>query len=154
MVLVNSTAQNRSSPFFWAFRKALRDIEDPFKIVGPKMLSESIFKITDSIPFKSVGAATQKFTIDENLMEGESLRGTLRSSMELKVALAGSSLMTTSSMWRTTEEPDLIEIEVEKTEVLESSIASLLNPFINMIPKQLTENFSSFPSGAALELAK
>ena len=144
----------RSSPFFWAFRKALRDVEDPFKIVGPKMLSESIFKITDSIPLKSVGTATQTFTVDENLMDGESLRGGLKSSMEIKVVVAGSSMMTTSSTWRTTDESDLIEIEVQKTEVLESTVASLLSPLINMIPKQLTDNLNSFPSGAALELVK
>ena len=144
----------RSSPFFWAFRKALRDIEDPVKILGPKMLSESIFKITDSLPFKSVGQATQSFTVADNLMDGESIRGSLKSSMELKVQFAGSSQMTTSSSWRTTEEPDLLEIEIEKTEVLESSIQSLLNPFISMIPKQITDNLSSFPSGAALELVK
>lgn len=150
---VTATYIARSSPFFWAFRKALRDVEDPFKIVGPKMLSESIFKITDSLPFKSVGSATQKFTADENFDGGDFMRGTLRSSMELKV-LAGSSLMTTSSTWRTTEESDLLEIEVEKTEVLESSIATLLNPLLNLIPKQLTDNLSSFPSGAALELVK
>jgi hypothetical protein len=144
----------RSSPFFWAFRKALRDVEDPFKIVGPKMLSESIFKITDSIPLKSVGTATQTFTVDEDLMEGESLRGGLKSSMEIKVVVAGSSMMTTSSMWRTTDESDLIEIEVQKTEVLDSTVATLFDPIIKMIPKQLADNFNSFPSGAALELVK
>jgi hypothetical protein len=117
------------------------------------MLSESIFKITDSLPFKSVGSATQRFTADDGYSGGDFMRGTLRSSMELKV-LSGSSLMTTSSIWRTTEESDLLEIEVEKTEVLESSISALLNPLLNLIPKQLTDNFSSFPSGAALELVK
>lgn len=132
----------------------MRDVEDPFKIVGPKMLSESIFKITDSIPLKSVGTATQTFTVDENLMDGESLRGGLKSSMEIKVVVAGSSMMTTSSTWRTTDESDLIEIEVQKTEVLESTVASLLSPLINMIPKQLTDKLNSFPSGAALELVK
>ena len=144
----------RSSPFFWAFRKALRGVEDPLKLMGTKMLSDSIFKVTDSIPFKSIGSATQTFNIDENLMEGESIRGVLKSSMEIKVALAGSSQMTTSSRWRTTDEPDLLEIEVEKTEILKSTIANVLNPLLQMIPKQLTDNLSSFPSGAALELVK
>jgi hypothetical protein len=45
------------------------------------------------------------------------MRGSLESSLEIKVAVAGSSLMKTTSRWRTTDEPDLIEIEVEKTEV-------------------------------------
>lgn len=153
-IILISACKCRSSPFFWAFRKALRGIEDPLKIVGPKYLSDSIFKITDSIPFKSVGAATQKFSADENLMQGESMRGSLVSAMELKVTMAGSSIMTTSSAWRTTEEVDLIELEVEKTEVLESSVASLLGPLLNLIPKEITDNLSSFPSGAALELVR
>lgn len=118
------------------------------------MLSDSIFKVTDSIPFKSIGDATQQFTMENNLSEGESIRGTLKSSMEIKVAVVGSSQMTTSSRWRTTEESDLLEIEVEKTEVLGSSIASLLNPLIKMIPGDIADKFSSFPSGAALELVK
>lgn len=145
---------SRSSLFYWAFKKALRDIEDPLKVVGPKMLSDSILKVTDSLPFKSIGAATQLFTLQENLEEGESMRGTVKSSMEIKVAVVGSSMLTTSSKWRTTEEYDLVELELEKTEVLESPIASILNPFIQMIPKDLTDNFSSFPSGAAFELVK
>eukprot|EP00596_Hydrurales_sp_CCMP1899_P005931 CAMPEP_0119042186 /NCGR_PEP_ID=MMETSP1177-20130426/14432_1 /TAXON_ID=2985 /ORGANISM="Ochromonas sp, Strain CCMP1899" /LENGTH=214 /DNA_ID=CAMNT_0007008791 /DNA_START=241 /DNA_END=885 /DNA_ORIENTATION=- len=146
----------RSSPFFWAFRKALRDIKDPLAISGPgAVLSESIFKITDSLPFKSIGRAFQTFAVDE-LMEGEALRGSLESSLEIKVAVAGSSLMKTTSRWRTTEEADLIEIEVEKTEVLESPIQNLA-PFqslINLIPQEIMSNLSAFPSGAALELVK
>jgi hypothetical protein len=114
------------------------------------MLSDSIFKITDSLPFKSIGRAMQSFAVNDDLMEGESMRGTLKSSMEIKVAVAGSSLMTTTSNWRSTDEPDLIEIEVEKTEVLESPLSSI----INFLPPVFKDNLSAFPSGAALELVK
>ena len=34
----------RASPFFWAFRKATRDIKDPVGVVGPELISESIFQ--------------------------------------------------------------------------------------------------------------
>ena len=58
----------RASPFFWAFRKATRDIKDPVGVVGPELISESIFQITDSIPFKSIGSCSQTFTSDGRLV--------------------------------------------------------------------------------------
>ena len=57
----------RASPFFWAFRKATRDIKDPVGILGPTV-SESIFKITDNIPFKSIESCSQTFTSDGRLV--------------------------------------------------------------------------------------
>ena len=98
----------RASPFFWAFRKALSGIEDPLRIVGPKLLSESIFKITDSIPLKSIGTASQIFEEDDTKE-----RGSLRSRIQVKVNPGNfQSVMATTSKWRRTDEPDLIEIEV------------------------------------------
>ena len=58
----------RASPFFWAFRKATRDIKDPVGIIGPELISESIFQITDNIPFKSIGSCSQTFTSDGRLV--------------------------------------------------------------------------------------
>ena len=58
----------RASPFFWAFRKATRDIKDPVGVVGPELISESIFQITDNIPFKSIGSCSQTFTSDGRLI--------------------------------------------------------------------------------------
>jgi hypothetical protein len=84
----------RSSPFFWAFRKAFKGIEDPFKLLGTNMLSDSIFKITDDIPFKEIGEAKQQFTPNE-----------LISKVVVKVSnlpFASSSKMTTTSYWTTT----------------------------------------------------
>ena len=57
----------RASPFFWAFRKATKDIKDPVGILG-STVSESIFKITDNIPFKSIGSCSQTFTSDGRLV--------------------------------------------------------------------------------------
>jgi len=146
----------RASPFFWAFRKALSGIEDPLKVVGPKLLSESIFKITDSIPLKSIGTATQVFTAD-----GPD-RGTMLSRIVVKLNPGNfQSVMATTSVWRTTEEPTLIEVEVQKTEVLESTLAKRVGQFVPAAVKRTVAGalgsalpLNGFPSGAALELVK
>ena len=162
----------RSSPFFWAFRKALTGIEDPLKLVGPKLLSESIFKITDSIPLKSIGTATQVFTADgesdgdsNNNSKGNGKgndRGTLTSRIVVKLNPGNfQSVMATTSVWRTTEEPTLIEVEVQKTEVLESTLAQRVGRLLPAAVKNSVAAalggalpLNSFPSGAALELVK
>jgi hypothetical protein len=133
----------RASPFFWSFRKALKGIEDPFKIVGPKLLSESIFKITDDIPFKEIGSCKQDFTSN----------GEMISKIEVKISnlpFDSRSLMTTTSQWLTTKEEDIIELKVEKTQVLDSTIGEILkvSPLSFLTPEY------PFPSGAALELVK
>merc|ERR1719160_1334109 len=58
----------RSSPFFWAFRKALgRDnpllnVSNPvLSIMNAASNADAIFAITDQIPFKDIGEALQKF---------------------------------------------------------------------------------------------
>ena len=55
----------RSSPFFWAWRQMLQGVPDPSplsrSLLGTKELSDSIFAITDGIPLKNVGEATQSF---------------------------------------------------------------------------------------------
>ena len=53
-----SERETRSSPFFWAFRKALKGVEQPFPVL-PGELAESFFAITDGLPFYSVGRASQ-----------------------------------------------------------------------------------------------
>ena len=137
----------RSSPFFWAFRKAFLGIEDPIKILGPKMLSESIFKITDNIPFKTIGSASQIITSGL-----DSKSGILQSKVVVKITPVGQSTMSTSCKWRLTNEPNVIELEVEKTEILESN---LLNNLVGrFVPKQIMDVVTAFPSGAALELIK
>jgi hypothetical protein len=133
----------RSSPFFWAFRKAFKGIEDPLKLLGPTMLSESIFKITDEIPFKEIGECKQQFTSNE-----------LISKVIVKVSnlpFSSSSKMTTTSYWTTTSEEDIIEIRVEKTQVLDSTIGNLIK---NTPLSTLIDTDIPFPSGNALELIK
>lgn len=131
----------RSSPFFWAFRKACKDIAviDPLRILGTDSFPEAVFKITDSIPFKSIGKAVQ--TITENQ---------LISQVELSISnlpLQGKSLMTTTSFWKclNSNKSNMLELTIEKTQVKESTISKLL-PFIDFD--------LAFPSGAALEAIK
>ena len=133
----------RASPFFWAFRKAFKDVEDPFKLLGPTLLSESIFKITDDIPFKEIGECKQDFTAN----------GELISKVEVIAKLpfdSSSSRMTTTSYWATTQENDIIEVRVEKTQVLDSTIGKL----VKSSPFSFLNTEFPFPSGPALELIK
>ena len=134
----------RASPFFWSFRKAFRDIEDPFKIVGPKLLSESIFKLTDDIPFKAIGKCQQDITSD----------GKLINKVEVKVSnlpFDSRSLMQTTSSWLTTQDESIIELKVDKTQVLDSTIEGVVkNTFLSFLnPAEFP-----FPSGDALELIR
>lgn len=125
----------RSSPFFWAFRKALRGIDDP---IQSKALSESIFSFTDMdfMGLKSVGEVVQN--IDTNQ---------LVSQVRININPVGSSLMTTTSSWEAVQS-DVLRLTVEKTQILDSTIGSLLPPFLD--PNKIL----SFPSGTALEAVK
>lgn len=76
-------AVTRSSPFFWAFRKATSGTYQPIPLL-PAALSDALFAITDGIPFASVGSATQTITGFGNST------GTLVSSVQ--VSLTDSSL--------------------------------------------------------------
>jgi len=129
----------RSSPFFWAFRKAFKDVKirDPFGLLGFNSFAEGVFKITDSIPVKSIGAATQYITSDQ-----------IVSQVEVKVQglpIEGRSLMTTTSSWKVSESknPMLWDLQVQKTEVKESSIVQIF-PILNQFVRP-------FPSGEVLE---
>jgi len=135
----------RASPFFWAFRKATRGLKDPVGIVGPELISESIFQITDSIPFKSIGTCSQTFTSD----------GRLVSEVDVEIGLQGllsigSSKMTTTSRYSFEgDDPSVLELQVEKTQVLDSTLEKIV-PF--QLP--LLGDSGAFPSGQALELVK
>ena len=134
----------RASPFFWAFKKATRDLKDPVGIIGPEKLSESIFKITDSIPFKTIGKCSQTF-------KGNKLISQVEVDIGLpSVASIDSSKMTTTSQWQFDDsDSNIIELRVEKTQVLDSTLEKLV-PF--SLP--LLGQSSSFPSGQALEALK
>mmetsp|Transcript_31594 Transcript_31594/g.43983 ORF Transcript_31594/g.43983 Transcript_31594/m.43983 type:complete len:330 (-) Transcript_31594:170-1159(-) len=53
----------RSSPFFWAFRKATKGISQPLPVL-PSQFAEAVFAITDGIPFAKKGQATQRIELD------------------------------------------------------------------------------------------
>ncbi len=123
----------RSSPFFWAFKKAFPDNAD------------QIFGITDAIPspIKDVGPAIQKIEMNENGV------GMLVS--RVKVATLNgiaTSMMTTKAKIIGTEGYDGLELQVETTQPEESTIVkTLLGPFASIVDASLP----AFPSGEALE---
>mmetsp|Transcript_60149 Transcript_60149/g.135354 ORF Transcript_60149/g.135354 Transcript_60149/m.135354 type:complete len:336 (-) Transcript_60149:47-1054(-) len=109
----------RSSPFFWAFRKAMAGVKDPFPsrvLFGSEELSENILTFSDNIPLKSVGVASQTFQ-----------NGQVVSRVGVRVFPTGESTMTTTSQYRVkqqTEDARVLGIEVEKTQVVGSSLAA------------------------------
>ena len=127
----------RSSPFFWAFRKAFPDSAD------------QIFGITDAIPapIKEVGPAFQ--TID---YVSESQTGRFVS--KVKVATLGglaTSIMTTRATIMGADGVDGVKLKIETTKPEESTaVQTLFGPFGAVI----NENAPAFPSGEALEKVK
>jgi len=105
----------RCSPFFWAWRQRFAGTKDtnPLSqmLLGSDDLIENIFTITDSVPIKSVGLATQ-----------EMRDGVLKNQVAVTVSPSGTSQMTTTSAY----EPDLVKkdtlrVTVEKTQVLDAT---------------------------------
>lgn len=128
----------RSSPFFWAFRRAFPE------------QSDQIFEITDMIPapIKMVGPATQTLDIDSN---ARPVTGTLVS--RVKVATLGgvaTSIMTTRCDVMNADGLDGLRLKVESTKPEESTILQKLGPLGEMINDQTPP----FPSGEALERAQ
>ncbi len=127
----------RSSPFFWAFRRAFPDSSD------------QIFGITDMIPapIKMVGPATQTIDVDSS---ARPVTGTLVS--RVKVATLGgvaTSIMTTRCNVLSAEGLDGLCLKVITTKPEDSTILQKLGPLGELV------NSSSppFPSGEALESA-
>lgn len=124
----------RSSPFFWAFRRAFPDSSD------------QIFGITDAIPapLKMVGPATQ--TID--ISSSQPVTGTLVS--RVKVATLGglaTSIMTTRCSILSVDGLDGLRVKVESTKPEESTILKKLGP----LGELLNDSAPPFPSGETLE---
>jgi hypothetical protein len=119
----------RTSPFFWAFRRAFPE------------QSDQIFSITDAIPapIKEVGPAIQ--TIDMNAK-------TLVS--RVKVATLGglaTSIMTTRCTIEGEQGLEGIRLKVETTKPEDSTVLQKLGPLGSF----LNDNSKPFPSGEALE---
>jgi len=129
----------RSSPFFWAFRKAFPGESD------------QIFGITDSIPapVKEVGPAFQHIDFEVS-NDGRSASGKFVS--RVKVATLGgmaTSIMTTRATINGIEGLDGIRLRIESTKPEESTVLKKLGP----LGAFLNENAPPFPSGDALERA-
>ena len=127
----------RSSPFFWAFRKAFPDESD------------QIFGITDAIPapVKEVGPAYQHIDLDVS-NDGRSASGSFVS--RVKVATLGgmaTSIMTTRASVVGVEGLDGIRLRIDSTKPEESTILKKFGPLGEFI----NTNAPPFPSGAALE---
>jgi len=126
----------RSSPFFWAFRRAFPENSD------------QIFAITDGIPapIKEVGPAYQ--TIDLDSTSGGGCTGTLVS--RVKVATLGglaTSIMTTRCTITGAIGLDGLRLKVESTKPEDSTVLQKLGPLGEMI----NTSGPPFPSGEALE---
>jgi len=119
----------RSSPFFWAFRRAFPD------------QSDQIFGITDAIPapIKEVGPAFQTIDMDANTLVSR-----------VKVATLGgaaTSMMTTRCIIEGVEGLEGIRLKIETTKPEDSSVLKKLGPLGEFV----NENSSPFPSGETLE---
>jgi hypothetical protein len=124
----------RSSPFFWAFRKAFPENSD------------QIFSITDSIPasIKEIGPTFQQIELNSSTQSG-------RFVSKLKVATLGglaTSIMTTRCSIVGIEGLDGLRLRVETTKPEDSTLVSkIFGPLGDVI----NENLPAFPSGEALE---
>jgi len=127
----------RSSPFFWAFRRAFPDASD------------QIFSITDAIPapLKVVGPATQTIDVDA---AARPVTGTLVS--RVRVATLGgaaTSVMTTRCSVESADGLDGLRLRVETTKPEDSTVLRMLGPLGEMV----SASAPPFPSGDALERA-
>ena len=124
----------RSSPFFWAFRRAFPDSSD------------QIFSITDAIPapIKEVGPANQMITLSTETGQGNFVS-------RVKVATLGglaTSIMTTRATITGIDGVDGIKLKIDTTKPEESTVVqTLLGPLGSVV----NENLPPFPSGDALE---
>lgn len=126
--------ETRSSPFFWAFRKAFPDNSD------------QIFDITDAIPapIKEIGPAFQQIDWNPSTQSG-------RFVSRVKVATLGgmaTSIMTTRASIVGIDGVDGIRLKIETTKPEDSTVVkTLLGPLGDLV----NENAPPFPSGEALE---
>lgn len=138
-LLYSSTDKTRSSPFFWAFRKAFTDTT-----------ADQIYDITDQIssPLKDLGPAFQRidytYTGNANIATGKFVS-------QIKIATLNgiaTSIMTTRGTIIGLDGIDGIKIKIDTTKPEQSTIIStLFGPLGDVI----NENLPAFPSGDVLE---
>lgn len=124
----------RSSPFFWAFRKAFPDNAD------------QIYGITDSIPapLKEIGPAFQTINFVPEARTGQFVS-------RVKVATLGglaTSIMTTRGTIIGVQGIDGIRVKIESTKPEKSTV---LQTLLGPLGAVVNENLPAFPSGDALE---
>ncbi|CAM9614155.1 unnamed protein product [Choristocarpus tenellus] len=130
-LVYGSEDASRSSPFFWAFRKATKGIEDP-RPNQDGSISAAIFAITDSIPGKSIGEAVQTITNTEIRSEVEVFAGASAGTSQGPLSFPSfRSVMTTTSEVVVAEGMDTT-LSVTKTQVRKSAIGKLLEPIFNL----------------------
>jgi hypothetical protein len=132
-LLYSCDETTRSSPFFWAFRRAFPDSAD------------QIFGITDSIPapLKEVGPAFQVVDWNDATQTG-------RFVSRVKVATLGgvaTSIMTTRAAIVGADGLDGVKLKIETTKPEKSTVLAMLGP----LGDALNENTPAFPSREAFE---
>jgi hypothetical protein len=158
----------RSSPFFWAFKKALDGKKDnsPLSLGGTGELADSIFYITDVIPppLKVIGTARQTITSESSSDEFVFV-GELKSEVTVESLGSQSSVMTTISKLSESLDNDddrvnIFNIDVETTEVVTSNpiinlIKTGVSPFLSSMGlQQIASTLEKFPSGKVLDTVK
>ncbi|CAK9100260.1 unnamed protein product [Durusdinium trenchii] len=105
----------RSSPFFWGWRQMLQGVPDPSPVtrslLGTQELSESIFAITDGIPLKTVGEATQTM-----------VNGKMVNRVAIEVFGAGRTIMTTTSRYEASPDGSELLLTVETTQAVDNTL--------------------------------
>ncbi|CAM9597452.1 unnamed protein product [Pylaiella littoralis] len=132
----------RSSPFFWAFRKATEGLKVPFGGVGGggldgSVVASTIFAVTDSLPSKSVGEAVQTITEKEIKSEVEIFAGASAGSDKRSGSEGPNTFPSFRSVMTTTSEiTDAkgkgMKLKVAKTQVRKSALGRLLKPLFNL----------------------
>jgi len=133
-LLYSPEDETRSSPFFWAFRKAFPDNAD------------QIYGITDAIPapLREIGPAFQVIDFNPASQSGRFIS-------RVKVATLGgmaTSIMTTRAAIVGLDGVDGIRLKIETTKPEESTI---VKTFLGPLSDVVNENTPAFPSGQALE---
>jgi len=140
-----SERETRSSPFFWAFRKALKGVQQPIAVL-PAELAESIFAITDGLPFYNVGRASQ------TISGVGTASAQLESSIQVTIRIFDALLPQLDGFVTTTSDYTSIgasqaQLNVRTTQVKDSTLTQL--PVVG----EFVQGFK-FPTSEALEQVK
>ena len=142
-LVYSSTDITRSSPFFWALRKAL---EQQTGTTSTTNWADQIYAITDSIPapFKELGPSIQRI----DLNGGGTTTGRFVSQVQVSTLNGlASSIMTTRGTIIGYDGIDGLKIRIDTTKPERNTLLASV-PFIGDV---LNENLPAYPSGVTLE---